>query len=249
MRIFIAGATGAVGQPMTRLLLHDQHQLFAISRSEQKVQQLQALGIAAWKLDVFEREALITLLQEIRPDLVIHQLTDLPPGLEASKMAEGLERTARLRDQGTNNLIAAAIAGGAQRLIAQSIAFVYAPKTPPYTEDDPLDLQGKPSTVSAVQSLERQVLVAPLQGLVLRYGQFYGPNTGFDTIESDNRVHVHAAADAARRATLLGASGIYNIADDTGLVDISRATSALAWSPHYRLPDAEPRLLEKQHNG
>ncbi len=115
-------------------------------------------------VDVFDATALRDAVLACRPEVVVHQLTDLPHGLAAGEMAAALVRNARLRDEGTRNLVAAAVAAGARRLVAQSIAFVYADGPPPHREDDPLLPETHPvygATVRAVASLERQVLATP----------------------------------------------------------------------------------------
>src|SRR5690606_23891862 len=134
---------------------------------------------------------------EARPDIVVHQLTDLPPALDPAKMADARARTARLREVGTRNLVAAALAAGARRMVAQSICFAYAPGPAPHDEGDPLhtDAPGELGlTVRAVAELERQVLGAPFESVILRYGKLYGPGTGFDRPPGDVPLHVEAAA-------------------------------------------------------
>lgn len=155
---------------------------------------------------MFDEEALLDTVRKARPDVVIHQLTDLPPGLEPAKMAEARLSTARLREVGTRNLVAAAAAAGVKRLVAQSIAFAYAPGPKPHREDSPLNLDDSDAglTARAVASLEQQVLEAPFEGVVLRYGKLYGPGTGFTEPLSGGPLHVDAAADAARRRSRAG---------------------------------------------
>lgn len=153
-------------------------------------------------------------------------------------MAEALVRNARLREIGTRNLIAASVAAGAKRMVAQSLAFVYAPGPMPYREDAPLILDDPDfgESARAVASLERQVAAAALTGIVLRYGKFYGPGTGFDLPPSGSPLHVDDAADAAPRALTRGQAGVYNIAEDDGTVSIQKAVDALGWVPGFRLP-------------
>lgn len=170
-------------------------------------------------------------MAEAQPAAVIHQLTDLPPGLDPAQMSEALVRNARLREVGTRNLLAAAVPVGVRWLIAQSIAFAYAPGPQPYREDSPLN----PRT-QGVPSLEQQVLEAPLEGIVLRYGKFYGPGTGFDRPrEGGPVVHVDAAADAARRALTRGRRGVYNVAEEDGTVSSQKAIRELGWDPAFRI--------------
>lgn len=236
-RIFVAGASGAVGRRLCPLLRADGWQVFGTSRSAEKAKLLEQLGVEAVVLDVFDQEALNAAVVAARPSVVMHQLTDLPPALDPSLMAEARQRNARIRQEGTRNLVAAALQAGAKRLVAQSIAFAYAPKDLPYCEEDPLAIEGETATQTAiaVHSLETQILGAGLEALVLRYGLLYGPGTGFEAIEQGAPLHVDAAADAARRAATRGASGIYNIAEDTGVVTTERARRELEWSPDFRI--------------
>jgi nucleoside-diphosphate-sugar epimerase len=147
-------------------------------------------------------------------------------------------RNARIREVGTRNLLAAAVAAKVTRMVAQSIAFAYAPGPMPYAEDAPLNVDA-PDRVGlstrGVTSLEQQVLHAPLEGIILRYGKLYGSGTGFDHPPSGGPVHVDAAADAARRAITRGMKGIYNIAEDDGTVSSRKAAVELGWTPDFRI--------------
>jgi nucleoside-diphosphate-sugar epimerase len=209
--LFLAGAAGAIGRRLTPLLLSDGWRVFGSTRSADKAVELKESGVEPVVVDVFDAKTLRNRLDEIRPEVVIHQLTDLPYALEASKMAAALKRNARLRDAGTRNLVDAALHAGARRLIAQSIAFIYDEGAKPHRETDPLLPSTHPiygETVQGVLSLERQVTEAPLEGLVLRYGFFYGPGTGFDAPTAPGSVHVDAAARAAELAVTRGERGI-----------------------------------------
>jgi nucleoside-diphosphate-sugar epimerase len=200
---------------------------------------LRDLGVEPEIVDVFNEALLLEIVRKAEPEVVVHQLTDLPPALDPAKMAEALVRTDRLREIGTRNLVGAAVAAGVQRMVAQSLAFVYAPGPMPYREDAPLNLDDPVfgATARAVASLEQQVLAAPLTGIVLRYGKLYGPGTGFDLPASDGPLHVDDAADAARRALTRGETGVYNIAEDDGAVSINKAADALGWVPGFRLDE------------
>jgi hypothetical protein len=123
-------------------------------------------------------------------------------------------------------------------MIAQSIAFSYTPGPQPHDEGAPLHVgaAGRAGeTARGVASLEQQVLHGPFEGLVLRYGKFYGPGTGFDEPPRGGPVHVDAAADAARRAVTRGGPGVYNIAEDDGAVTSRKAAVELGWSPAFRI--------------
>jgi nucleoside-diphosphate-sugar epimerase len=229
-RIFLAGATGAVGTPLCRLLVADGWQVTGSTRKPERADELRALGVEPVVVDVFDADQLRTAVFAARPDVVIHQLTDLPYGLPAAQMDAGRARNAHIREEGTRNLVAAAVGAGAKRMIAQSIAFAYAPGPTPHGEDAPLDPAAR-----AVASLEQQVLNAPLPGIVLRYARFYGPGTGFETPASGGAVHVEAAADAARRAVLHGAKGIYNIAEPGDTISSAKANAELRWAADFRI--------------
>lgn len=236
-RIFIAGASGAVGRRLCRLLVADGFEVTGMTRSPDKVPMLHALGVQPVVVDVFDEASLIEAVREARPEIVIHQLTDLPPALATDEMAAARVRTAHIRETGTRHLIAAALAAGADRLIAQSVAFAYAPGPLPYEESAPLNLEDPAFSVTAraVASLERQVLEAPLAGLVLRYGKFYGPGTGFDQAPAGGALHVDDAAHAARWAIERGERGIYNIAEEDGTISSRKAMAELGWRPGFRL--------------
>jgi nucleoside-diphosphate-sugar epimerase len=228
--VFVAGASGAVGRVLCRLLLDDGWRVTGTTRSPAKAADLTALGVHPTIVDAFDRDALIRAVADATPDVVVHQLTDLPKENDPERLAAALPNNARLREVGTANLVAAAIAAGAKRLVAQSIAFAYAEGPRPYHEDAPLS-----PTATSVARLEQLVLGGPFDGIVLRYGRFYGPRTWYAQPSSKPPVvHVDAAADAARRAVTRGAPGIYNIAEDDGMVSSAKAARELGWQPSFR---------------
>ena len=229
MKVLVAGASGAVGQRLCRLLVTDGHSVSGTTRSAGKAALLEALGVMPLVVNVFDSAALSEAIMKARPEVVIHQLTDLPDGLDPAQMAAARVRNNRIRDEGTRNLIAAAAAAEAKRLIAQSIAFAYAPGPLPYNEAAPLD----PAAIGVI-SLETQVLNTPMTGVVLRYGKFYGPGTGFDVAPPGGPLHVDAAADATRLAVTRGA-GVYNVAEDDGTLITARAVAELGFDPAFRL--------------
>lgn len=237
-RIFIAGASGAVGRRLCLMLVADGYEVTGMTRSPDKVPMLHELGVQPVVADAFDQAALDKALRYARPDVVIHQLTELPPGLDPEQMAGARVRTARIREIGTRNLIAASVAAGATRLIAQSITFAYAPGPLPHEESAPLNLDDPAFSLSArgVSSLEQQVLAAPLTGIILRYGKFYGPGTGFDQPAAGGPLHVDDAARAACLAIARGERGIYNIAEEDGSISSRKAREELGWMPGFRLP-------------
>src|SRR2546423_2587939 len=181
MRILRAGAAGVIGRRLTPLLVLMGHQVTGTTRSVDKAGQIEAMCGSPVGVDVFNGDALTAAVIASRPDVVIHQLTDLPSAPGAPGYEDALKRNARLRIEGTRNLMAAAQAAGVKRVIAQSIAFVYAPAQGPRHESDPLDSVGegvRALTVSGVTALEEAVLgAADIAGIVLRYGYLHGPGT------------------------------------------------------------------------
>ena len=241
MRIFLAGASGAIGRRLTPLLLAAGHTVTGTTRSAAKATDLQARGIEAVVVDIFDAAALRDAVMRARPEVVIHQLTDLPQTFERERLAASLGANARLRIDGTANLVAASLAAGARRLIAQSIAFAYAAGPEPHGETDPLaSAEGNsPEAITArgVRALENAVVNAPeMVGIVLRYGRLYGPGT-WNTPNARAPLHVDAAAHAALLAVTRGRSGIYNIAEDDGAVSVEKARKELGFDPAFRAAD------------
>lgn len=235
--LFLAGAAGAIGRRLAPLLVADGWRVVGTTRSDKKAPILRDLGVEPVVVDVFDADALDDAMAQVRPSIVVHQLTDLPPGLDPARMTEAIPRNARIRDEGTRSLVSAAVHAGARRLIAQSIAFAYADGPLPHGEDDPLNIDAQGArgvTARGVASLERQVLEAPLDGIILRYGRLYGPGTGFDTASGPGPVHVDAAARAAQLAVTRRAPGIYNIAEDDGAVSSEKAKRLLGWNAAWR---------------
>lgn len=223
MRVFIAGATGVVGRNLVPLLLRAGHELVGATRTDRGAQALAAMGVAPVKLDVMDAKATRAALVATRPELVMHQLTDLSTA--------DLEANARVRIAGTRSLVDAARAAGVRRIVAQSIAFAYAPGAGPAREDAPLDTGAagpRARTVEGVAALERAASELP-EAIVLRYGLLYGPGTWYwpgalqvEKIRAGtfpaspgvaSFVHVEDAAAAAASA-LDWPAGTLNIVDD-----------------------------------
>jgi len=238
-RIFLAGAAGAVGRRLVPLLVDAGYAVWGTTRSKDKGDALRAAGISPVVVDAFDRAGLWKTLAEARPEVVIHQLTDLPKTLAGPPSEEVLKANARLREEGTRNLVDAALAAGSRRFIAQSLAWLYAPGGEPHGEDDPLDRGAKgPAgiSVAGIVALERLTLGSPLlEGVVLRYGQLYGPGTWNSAQSGSAPVHVDAAAHAALLAVATPHAGIFNIAEEKGLVSSERARRLLGWDPAFRL--------------
>ncbi len=235
MKIFLVGATGAVGRLLLPLLVEAGHEVTGTTRSASKSEQIKALAGQPVVVDALDREAMVTTLSAARPDVVIHQFTDLS--------ARDFAANSRLRIEGTRNLVDAALAVGVQRLIAQSISWVYVPGAEPAHEEELLDLAAplpRGRTVAAVQALEQAVAEIPV-GIILRYGIFYGPGTWYardglitdqihkGEIEASDAVtsFIHVA-DAARAALLAldWPAGVLNIVDDA-------PAAGTEWVPLY----------------
>ena len=238
MRMFLAGATGAIGRALVPRLLDEGHEVTGMTRSEERAGGLRAAGATAAVADVFDPAGLATAVAAAEPEVVVNQLTDIPHALDPRKFSEQMAGLARIRSEGYPNLVRAAQAAGARRLVAQSIAFIYAPppSAPPATEDDPLwhDAPGPFAAIlRATLAGERAVLESGLEPLVLRYGWFYGPGTSYAadgaTTEMIRKrrypivgdgggvssfIHVGDAADATLAAVGSGATGILNVVDD-----------------------------------
>jgi nucleoside-diphosphate-sugar epimerase len=238
MRVFLAGATGAIGRRLVPLLLRAGHEVTGTTRSVQSGKELTRAGVTPAVLDVFDAPALADAVGAARPDAIIHQLTDLPREFDEAKVVASYPLNARIRIEGTRNLVAAAGAASVRRFIVQSIAFAYAPGREPHPETDPLNVADGPRVVTArgAAAMEEQVLGADgLEAIVLRYGRFYGPGTWYEGPGQRPGLHIDAAAQAALIALSRGAPGVYNIADDDGVVSIAKAVAELGFDPAFRL--------------
>jgi nucleoside-diphosphate-sugar epimerase len=234
MRIFLAGASGAIGRRLVPLLLGAGHQVTGTTRYAETAKMLERAGVVPAVVDVFDAPALTVAVRAARPAVVIHQLTDLPREFDEAQVAASAPKNARVRSEGTRNLIAAAQAAGTHRFIVQSISFAYAPGGEPHPETDPLNLSdpARAVTVKGAADMEHQVRVASaIEGIVLRYGLLYGPGTWYETPGRKPALHVDAGARAALLAVTRGGPGIYNIADDDGAVSIAKARAELGFDP------------------
>ncbi|HEX6867839.1 MAG TPA: NAD(P)-dependent oxidoreductase [Candidatus Limnocylindrales bacterium] len=233
-RVFIAGASGAIGRPLTAMLVAAGHDVTGTSRTETGAATIAAAGARPAIVDVFDAAAVSAAMVEARPDVVIYQVTDLStkPGEELTD--ERLEANAHVREVGTRNVVEATASVGARRLIAQSIAWLYLPGPEPHTEDEPIAPPPPaviPRTRQAVIDLERLTTTDPrFEGVVLRYGRFYGPGTWASDPDEPPTVHVEAAAHAAVLAVDRGEPGIYAIVNDGGPVANAKARRLLGWS-------------------
>jgi nucleoside-diphosphate-sugar epimerase len=228
-RVFLAGATGVVGRRLVPLLRQAGYTVVGTTRSAAKMAMLEQQGASPVVVDALNADAVLRAMTDARPTIVIHQLTDLPATPGTPEFAETLERTARLRIEGTANLMAAARASGVKRVIAQSVAFLYVPGDGPRVESDPVMTGG---VATGAVPLERAVLDTPgVEGIVLRYGYFYGPDTWSESPRMRPALHIDDAARATMLAMRRGAPGIYNIAEDDGAVSIEKARRELGFEP------------------
>ena len=230
MKIFIAGASGAIGRPLVRDLVAAGHSVVGMTRS--KAEAVRALDAEAAVADAFDADAVKTAIVAAQPDVVVNQLTDLSAPLNPRRYGEWLAGTNRLRREGTRNLVDAAVAAGASKFVSQSVAFAYTSDPGVKTEDAPLVGAAAGEMGEALAELERLTLSAP-GGIVLRYGFFYGPGTGYHRdgqqakmlrarslpIIGDGSgefpfIHVEDAATATVAAIERGTPGVYNVVDD-----------------------------------
>jgi nucleoside-diphosphate-sugar epimerase len=237
MRVFVAGASGVIGRALVPALVAAGHEVTGMTRREERRAAIEAAGATGVVCDCFDAERLTASVTEARPEVVVHELTALPAKLDVR--AKGVyDANNRIRTEGTRNLVAAAQTAGARRMVAQSICFTYAPVGGPVkSEEDPV-MEGAPGeygrAVAATMELERRVLGAEgIEGLVLRYGFFYGPGSsyaadGHQASEVRRRrfpivgrgegvfsfIHVDDAAAATVAACERGEPGVYNVCDD-----------------------------------
>jgi nucleoside-diphosphate-sugar epimerase len=238
MRVFLAGASGAIGRRLLPLLLRAGHVVTGTTRSVETARKLERAGITPAVLDVFDRQAVIDAMRAAQSQIIIHQLTDLPQQLDQARLLASYAKNARIRTEGTRNLMAAARVASVRRFIVQSIAFAYAAGGEPHSEADPLNLNDptRAVTVKGAADMEHQVVGEPaIEGMVLRYGLLYGPGTWQEAPGRKPALHVDAAAQAALLAMTRGRPGIYNIADDDGAVTIGKARADLDFDPEFRL--------------
>jgi nucleoside-diphosphate-sugar epimerase len=239
MKVFLAGATGAVGRRLVPLLVENGHEVLGTTTSSKKLAALQEQGAEGVVVDVLDRDAVMTAVLRAEPDVVIHQATALGELGSFRNLDKAFALTNRLRTEGTDNLLEAARAAGVQRFVAQSFTGWPNEKKGQMvkTEEDPLDADPLPAarqTIAAIKHVERVVTQAQdIEGVVLRYGGFYGPGTSLDKngahadavrkrrfpIVGDGTgvwsfIEIEDAAAATAIAVERGAPGIYNIVDD-----------------------------------
>jgi nucleoside-diphosphate-sugar epimerase len=267
MRIFLAGATGAIGGRLVPLLLEAGHEVTGTTRSPAKADMLRAAGAEPVIADGLDRNAIVAAIAAARPDAIVHQLTALGDLTSLRNLDGAFALTNRLRTEGTDNLLAGAREAGTRRFVAQSFTgWPYARTGGPVkTEDDPLDPDPVPSmskTLAAIRRLEQTVTQAG--GIALRYGGFYGPGTGLtpggDQVELIRKrrfpivgdgggvwsfIHIDDAAAATLAALERGTPGaIYNVVDDDP-APVREWLPALAAAAGAKPPRRLPRWLAR----
>jgi 2-alkyl-3-oxoalkanoate reductase len=275
MRIFVAGATGVLGRRLVPLLVEGGHQVTAMTRTPGKAAGLRATGAEPVVADALDRDAVLRAVVAARPEVVVHQLTALAGTISFRRFDQAFALTNRLRTEGTDHLLEAARAAGTRRFVAQSFAgWPFARVGGPVkTEGDPLDPDPPAElrrTLDAIRHLESAVLgTEGIEGVVLRYGGFYGPGTsagaGGSMLEDLRRrrfpvvgagtgvwsfIHIDDAAAATVAAVERGAPGIYQIVDDDP-APVSAWLPALAAAvgapPPRRVPAWMGRLVAGEH--
>src|SRR3954471_19262792 len=247
-RVLIAGATGQIGELLTPALVAAGDEVYGLARSEQSAEKVRELGAMPVMGDALDRDAVDAAVAEARPEVIVHQLTAIPrSGINPRKLGQAFAATTRVRREGTRNLVEAAERHGVRRMVAQSIAFAYRPEGPeildesaPLHTDDGGDWG---EIVGGVATLEEAVLGGKgFDGVVLRYGMFYGPDSPYSPNGNYGRMvmkrRLPVVGDGAGRqsfihlddavsATLIAierGSGAYNVVDD----DPARASE---WVP------------------
>ena len=237
MKVFVAGASGAIGRPLLAALVADKHEVIGMTSRDAGLTVLRGMGVEGVVVNALDAEAVRVEIAKIRPDAIIDELTSLPKRYTPEEMRTAAPRDRRIRLEGGGNLHRAAIEAGVKRYIVQSTGFFYGPGEGPASETDPLAHEASPSIAASVATytqIENRVFSSPsLVGIALRYGFFYGPGTYHDpengSISEQVRlrqypvidpatgvssfIHVEDAA-AATVAALQIRAGVYNIVDN-----------------------------------
>lgn len=265
MRVFLAGASGAIGRRLVPQLIERGHQVTATTRSRGKVDELRALGAEPAVVDGLDAVGIGEAVARAEPDAIIHQMTALGGKPDMRHFDRWFAATNELRTRGTENLFAAADATGVRRFIAQSYTGWTNARTggPVKTEDDPIESEpakAQTETLAAIQFLEETVLAASLEGIVLRYGNFYGPGASEALVELVRKrqfpivgsgagvwswIHLDDAASATVAALERGKPGVYNIVDDDPAPEsewLPALAQAVGAKPPLRIPTWLGRL-------
>jgi 2-alkyl-3-oxoalkanoate reductase len=266
MKIFVAGATGALGRVLLPQLVAGGHEVVGLTRTPSKQDLIRGLGARPAVADALDPDAVAREVAEAEPEVIVHQLTALSGSIDMRHLERDFAETNRLRTEGTDHLLAAGRAIGARRFVAQSFAGWPFARTggPIKDESDPLDPTPPAAfrtTIEAIRHLEAAVTEAAwTEGVVLRYGGFYGPGTSFSVKPEGEHVamvrkrkfpvvgngagiwsfiHIEDAAAATVAAIEHGERGLYNVVDDEPApvsVWLPVAAGALGAKPPRRLP-------------
>jgi nucleoside-diphosphate-sugar epimerase len=273
MRVFVAGATGAIGKQLVPRLVAAGHEVHGMTRSESKQAMLHELGATPVVADALDPDQVAEAVGRARPDVIVHQLTAIPARLDLRHVNRDFAPTNRLRTEGTDHLLSAGQAVGVRRFVAQSNgAFPYARTGGPVkSEEDPLDPtppREMRESWAAIRHLEEAVLGADwTEGIVLRYGGFYGPGTslapGAEQVELVRKrkfplvgdgggvwsfVHIADAAEATVAAIEHGSRGVYNVVDDDP-APVAEWLPALAAELGAKKPMRVPRFIGRLFAG
>jgi nucleoside-diphosphate-sugar epimerase len=268
MKVFVAGATGALGKQLVPLLVANGHDVVGMTRTEAKRDQLRSLGAQPVVADALDADAVGRVVGETEPDIIVHQLTAIPPKINMRRFEREFALTNRLRTEGTDHLLSAGRAAGVRRFVAQSNASLYARTGGPIKQEDaPVDDDPAPEMrdgLAALRHLEAAVTGAQwTEGVVLRYGWFYGPGTSIalDPLGSQiemvrkrqlpivgggtgvwSFIHIEDAAAATVAAVEGGPAGVYNVVDDEP-APVSEWVPGLAAAVGAKRPLRVPRWV------
>jgi nucleoside-diphosphate-sugar epimerase len=272
MRVLVAGATGAIGKQLVPRLVEVGHEVHGMTHSESKQAMLHDLGAVPAVADALDPDQVAEAVGRARPDVIVHQLTAIPARLDLRHFDRDFALTSRLRTEGTDYLLSAGQAVGVRRFVAQSYFASYARTGAAVkSEEDPFDpapAREMREVLAAIRHLEQAVLGARwTEGIVLRYGAFYGPGTsmapGAEQVEMVRRrkfplvgdgggvwsfIHVADAAEATVAAVELGSRGIYNVVDDDP-APVAEWLPALAQELGAKKPWRVPRFVGRLFAG
>ena len=272
MRVFVAGATGAIGRQLLPRLVAAGHEVHGTTRSESKQALIHELGAVPMVADALDADQIAEAVARARPDVIVHQLTAIPDAVDMRHPDRSFELTNRLRTEGTDHLLSAGHAVGVRRFVAQSNIAAYARTGAAVkSEDDPVDTSPASvmhANVAAIRHLEEAVLGATwTEGIALRYGWFYGPGTsmapGQESYELVRKrrfplvgdgggvwsfIHIADAADATVAAIERGSRGIYNVVDDDPAA-VAEWLPALAEQLGVKRPMRVPRIVGRVFAG
>ncbi|MES9604955.1 NAD-dependent epimerase/dehydratase family protein [Actinomadura sp. NPDC000929] len=255
MRVFVTGATGALGRHLVPGLIAAGHQVTAATRSPARAAVLRGTGAEPVVLDGLDRDAVVAAVRAAAPDVIVHQMTALADMRSLRRVDRVFAATNELRTRGTGNLLEAADAAGVRRVVAQGHNFLYGHSGGPVkTEDDPVETRPVPSaerTVAAIRYVDETVRLKAPEGIVLRYGTFYGPGASDSMVELVRKrqmpvvgggagvwsfIDCADAASATLAAIERGEPGAYNVADDD-------PAPVAEWLPHLaEVAGAKPPL-------